>query len=60
MVRAAERSQVWLVTHSEALAATIAAAGTGRVRQVAKADGATVIDGLKAWGEFADEAEAEL
>ena len=56
VVNAAKRSQVWLVTHSERLAEAVTAAGGGKVRTVVKTDGATMIEGLKAWGEFEDEA----
>ncbi|HVY35275.1 MAG TPA: AAA family ATPase [Caulobacteraceae bacterium] len=55
VVNAAKRSQVWLVTHSERLAQAVTAAGGAKVRTVVKTDGATMIEGLKAWGEFADE-----
>ena len=57
VVSAAERTQLWLVTHSNELANAIVATGRGRVRTVSKQDGATQIDGLKAWGAFADEDE---
>jgi predicted ATPase len=55
VVRAAERTQLWLVTHSNRLADAIVAAGRGQVRTVRKQGGATQIEGLKAWGAFADE-----
>jgi predicted ATPase len=48
---AAERTQIWLVTHSPALAE----ATSGAVRRVVKSGGATQIEGLKAWGAFSDE-----
>ena len=54
VTRAAERSQVWLVTHSEALAEAIDQTGTGQVRTVVKKDGATWIEGLSLLGEFVD------
>jgi predicted ATPase len=57
IARAAERTQIWLVTHSRRLADAVAAAGSGKVRQVLKQDGATAIAGLKSWGAFADDAE---
>jgi predicted ATPase len=47
---------VWLVTHSERLAEAVATLGEGKVRTVVKKDGATTIEGLKPWGEFADDA----
>lgn len=55
VTQAAERSQVWLVTHSEPLAAAIAATGAGKVRTVTKQKGATWIEGLNLLGEFNDE-----
>ena len=57
IARAAERTQVWVVTHSDRLADAIAAISDGKIRSVVKRDGATVIEGLKAWGAFADEGE---
>ena len=54
IARAAERTQVWLVTHSERLAAGIAEHGRVRPRTVIKRDGETWIDGLKLSGDFAD------
>ncbi|MCJ2137584.1 AAA family ATPase [Methylobacterium sp. J-026] len=53
IVRAAERTQVWLVTHSERLAEGIAEHGDARPRTVIKRDGETWIAGLKLSGEFA-------
>ncbi|MCJ2071527.1 AAA family ATPase [Methylobacterium sp. J-030] len=58
IARAAERTQVWLVTHSERLAEGIAEHGGARPRTVIKRDGETWIAGLKLSGEF-EEAEAE-
>src|ERR1700749_2737985 len=55
IVRAAERTQVWLVTHSTRLADAITATGAGKARTVVKRDGATQIEGLKMWGAFEDE-----
>jgi len=55
VARAAERTQIWLVTHSDRLAKAIVAAGSGQVRLVKKREGATQIEGLKAWGAFADD-----
>jgi predicted ATPase len=56
MVRqAAERTQVWLVTHSERLAQAIEATGDGAVRTVVKQKGATTIEGLTLMGTFRDE-----
>ncbi|HQT55741.1 MAG TPA: AAA family ATPase, partial [Phenylobacterium sp.] len=53
--QAADRSQVWLVTHSEALAAEIAATTVGSVRTVTKTDGATTIKGLTRLGTFRED-----
>lgn len=53
--RAAERAQVWLVTHSEALADAIDRSGSGQVRTVVKQDGATWIQGLSLLGAFASD-----
>jgi predicted ATPase len=55
VVSAADRSQIWLVTHSARLAAAITAAGAANVRRVVKQDGVTIIEGLKAWGAFEDD-----
>jgi predicted ATPase len=57
IVRAAERTQVWLVTHSERLAAALAEHGGIKPRMVIKRDGATWIEGLRLAGDF-DEDEA--
>ncbi len=53
--QASERSQVWLVTHSEPLAAQIAASTVGTVRTVTKTQGATTIEGLSRLGHFLDD-----
>lgn len=55
IARAAERTQIWLVTHSAALAGAVAEAGGGKVRTVVKAEGETRIEGLKRWGAFEEE-----
>jgi predicted ATPase len=55
IAKAAERTQVWLVTHSERLAAAIAATGAGAIRTVTKRDGATTIEGLTRLGTFRDD-----
>jgi predicted ATPase len=52
VVKASQRAQVWLVTHSERLAEAVLAAGGGNARTVVKADGETRIVGLRAFGEF--------
>lgn len=53
IAKAAERSQVWLVTHSERLAQALE--DHGSVRTVHKVDGATQIAGLTLFGAFRDE-----
>jgi predicted ATPase len=57
IVSASERSQIWLVTHSERLAAAIQAEGGPAPRTVIKKDGATWIEGLKLFGRFDDDDE---
>lgn len=57
IVRAAERTQIWLVTHSERLAAAIAEHGGVVPRLVVKKEGQTWIDGLRLTGEFDEEDE---
>ncbi|MDP4021796.1 AAA family ATPase [Methylobacterium sp. NEAU 140] len=52
IARAAARTQVWLVTHSERLAAAVAARGGARPRTVVKRDGGTWIEGLRLVGTF--------
>jgi predicted ATPase len=53
IARAAQRTQIWLVSHSEALAAALAAAGGVASRIVVKRNGATWIEGLRVGGDFA-------
>jgi predicted ATPase len=55
IVKAAGRTQVWLVTHSERLAKAIEDTGAGAVRTVVKRKGATTIEGLTLMGTFRDE-----
>jgi predicted ATPase len=55
IVQAAERTQLWLVTHSERLAKAIEDMGAGAVRTVVKRDGATTIDGLTLLGTFRED-----
>lgn len=55
VVLAAERTQVWLVTHSERLARAVADSGAGNVRTVLKREGATAIEGLSLTGAFRDD-----
>jgi predicted ATPase len=55
--RAARSARIWIVTHSEALAAALRDE-TGRpARRVFKRDGATSIEGLTLAGEFRDDRE---
>lgn len=55
VAQAAERTQVWLVTHSERLADAIRTSGAGQIRTVVKTAGATTIEGLTMLGTFRDE-----
>lgn len=54
-MRASERTQIWLVTHSERLAAALAEHGNIEPHTVIKRDGETWIDGLSLIGEFREE-----
>jgi predicted ATPase len=53
IARAAERTQVWIVTHSQALAEALEREAGVAPYVVVKEDGATWIEGLKLFGEFA-------
>lgn len=55
IVKASERTQVWLVTHSKRLAEAIRAEGGIRPHRVIKQEGATWIEGLKLFGDFGGE-----
>jgi len=55
IAKASERTQIWLVTHSERLAAALARHGGVQPRTVIKKDGETWIQGLKMIGRFDDE-----
>ena len=55
IAKASERTQIWLVTHSERLAAALAKHGGIRPRTVIKKDGETWIEGLKQIGRFDDD-----
>ena len=57
IVRASERTQLWLVTHSEKLASAIASHGAVEPLTVIKRNGATWIDGLNFAGAFPEEEE---
>lgn len=54
IVKAAERTQVWVVTHSRELADAIADRSGVTPRQVIRRDGATWIEGLNNLGVFPD------
>jgi predicted ATPase len=54
IARAAERTQIWVVTHSTALADALAEAGNITPRRVTKENGETLIEGLTVVGEFKD------
>lgn len=55
IARAAERTQVWVVTHSTPLATSIAEATGIAPRQVIRRDGSTWLEGLSEIGIFSDE-----
>ena len=54
IARSAERSQIWLVTHSQILAAALAEHGAIAPRIVIKRDGETWMEGLRLLGDFAE------
>lgn len=55
IINASKRSQIWLVTHSEALAEAIASQSDAKPRTVIKRDGETWVEGLKISGLFDDD-----
>lgn len=55
IAQAAERTQLWIVTHSRLLAEEITARTGVRAMTVLRQDGATLIEGLKLSGGFDDE-----
>jgi predicted ATPase len=55
IMRAAERTQVWLVTHSERLAESVGQSARAEIRTVTKREGATWIEGLKLFGAYGEE-----
>lgn len=55
IARAAARTQIWVVTHSEALAAAIAEHAAVKPLAVVKQEGATWIEGLAPGGWFKDD-----
>jgi predicted ATPase len=57
IAKAAERTQMWVVTHSQSLADTLEAATGVRPRRVYKRDGETLIEGIGILGEV-DEDDA--
>jgi predicted ATPase len=54
IVRASERTQIWLVTHSEQLAASLQKFGRIKPHIVVKRNGETWIQGLRVVGGFSD------
>jgi predicted ATPase len=59
IVRAAERTQVWVVTHSERLAAAFESVSGVAPRTVIKRKGETWIEGLRLGGDFAQDEDDE-
>jgi predicted ATPase len=59
IVRAARRTQVWVVTHSERLAQAFVAMGAATPRTVVKRSGETWIEGLRLGGDFESEETEE-
>jgi predicted ATPase len=55
VLAASKRTQIWVVTHSERLAAAFAAAGVDTPRTVIKRKGETWIEGLRLSGDFSEE-----
>ena len=55
IARAAERAQIWVVTHSQLLADAIAEEAGIRARQVIRKDGGTWLEGLTIAGDFDDD-----
>jgi predicted ATPase len=55
IIRAAKRTQIWLVTHSERLAGALAEHGGVIPRIVVKKDGRTWIEGLRLTGDFGED-----
>ena len=55
IMRASERTQIWVVTHSERLSAAFEATGSVAPRTVIKRNGETWIEGLSLAGDFAQE-----
>jgi len=59
IVRAAERTQVWVVTHSERLAAAFESVSGVAPRTVIKRKGETWIEGLRLGGDFAEDEDED-
>jgi predicted ATPase len=59
IARASERTQIWVVTHSQALAAALAAEARAEPRTVIKRNGETWIEGLRLGGDFAQDEQDE-
>jgi predicted ATPase len=59
IARAARRTQIWLVTHSETLAAALARHGAIKARTVGKRNGTTRIEGLAIGGEPREDGEED-
>lgn len=57
IAQAAQRTRIWIVTHSQALADALHEETGKKARRVVKQDGATIIEGLMLSGEFRDEEE---
>jgi len=57
IAKAAQRTRIWIVTYSEALAAALYEETGRKARRHIKEDGATNIEGLMLSGEFRDEEE---
>jgi len=55
IAKAARNTRVWIVTHSQVLADALRSEANAKPRTVLKAEGATTIDGLRAWGEYKDD-----
>jgi predicted ATPase len=57
IIRASQRTQIWVVTHSEILARAFETHGAIKPRRVIKRSGETWIEGLRLGGDFAEEDE---
>ena len=55
IAKAAERTQIWVVTHSQVLADAIAEESGVRPRTVIRRDGSTWLEGLTHFGTFEDD-----